>query len=96
MDDVKRIAERAKRIDVIAAELKSIGNPAAMIDELAESAKRLLPGTAVHLPGKPLCVGYVSNCVSESLQVGVTSTLDNMNGAIFHAPAHLLEKTDDR
>lgn len=88
-DEVAKIAalEREALIDAIAADLKKCGNDHDMVNFMAAGAKALEPGTPVHIPGRPFCVGFVAYGVTEGLQVNVTSTLDNMTGAIFAAPA---------
>ena len=88
MTEIERIAAgREAQIDAIAESLKRCGNDADLIDRMAKGAKALRPGTPVHIPGRPFCVGYVANGVTEGLQINVTASLENMTGAIFSAPA---------
>lgn len=95
--EVERIAaglseaqRRNETIDAIAKDLKQCGNDPVLIDYMADGARGLDIGTPVHIPGRPFCKGYVAYGVTDCLQVNVTSTLDNMSGAIFSAPASSL------
>lgn len=94
--DPATVAAREALIDAIACDLLKCGNDPAWVSRRADGAKALLPGTPVHIPGRPFCQGIVANGVGETLQVHVTDSLEFMDGAIFSAPAiHLERRTHD-